>query len=133
MKARAAENRASRSRKKKDPEQIRREGEEELLGKLAELTGDDREIGEALHRLVSENAPHLIPRTYYGMPAWGKDGKVLCFFQPASKFKVRYATFGFETISNLDDGNVWPTSFAVTKLDQRDLDFLAELVRRAAS
>ncbi|WP_309127169.1 DUF1801 domain-containing protein [Microbacterium sp.] len=133
MKAAASEKRTARSRAKKDPETVRREGEAELLGKLAELSGDDREIGEALHKLVTENAPHLIPRTYYGMPAWGKDGKVLCFFQPASKFKVRYATFGFETISNLNDGNVWPTSFAVTKLGEKDLAFLAELVRRAAS
>lgn len=74
-----------------------------------------------------------MPRTYYGMPAWGKDGKVLCFFQPAAKFKVRYATFGFETNSNLDDGNVWPTAFAVTKLGDEERAFFAELVRRAAS
>lgn len=133
MKDRAKETRTARSRKKKDPEEIRREGEEELLGKLAELPDDDRVLGEALHRLVSENAPSLVPRTYYGMPAWAKDGKVLCFFQPASKFKVRYATFGFETQATLDDGNIWPTSFAVTKLDKADLDFFAELVRRAVA
>ena len=86
-----------------DPEvAVRRE----LRAKLDELTGSDREIGEALHALVTENAPSLVPRTYYGMPAWAKDGKVLCFFQPASKFKVRYATFGFETGAALDEGNV---------------------------
>ena len=133
MKDRAKETRTARSRKKKTPEEARAEGEAELRAKLDELSGDDREIGEALHRLVSENAPELVPRTYYGMPAWAKDGKVLCFFQPASKFKVRYATFGFETGAGLDDGNVWPTSFAVTKLDAADLDFLAGVIRRAVS
>jgi len=133
MKAAAAERRTARSRSKKDPEQIRREGEKELRGKLAELSGDDRKIGEALHELITENAPHLVPRTYYGMPAWGKDGKVLCFFQPASKFKVRYATFGFDPIAALDEGTVWPTSFAVTKLGAKELAFFADLVRRAAS
>lgn len=133
MKDRAKETRAARTRKKKDPEAIRREGEQELLGKLADLPDDEREIGEALHKLVSETAPELVPRTYYGMPAWAKDGKVLCFYQPASKFKVRYGTFGFETNSNLDDGHVWPTSFAVTKLDEDGLAFFADLVRRAVS
>ncbi len=133
MKDRAKETRAARSRKKKDPEEIRREGEAEVRAKLAELPDADRELGERLHAMVTETAPHLVPRTYYGMPAWGKDGKVLCFFQPASKFKVRYATFGFETIANLDDGNIWPTSYAVTKLDDDDVAFLAELVRRAAN
>ena len=133
MKDRAKETRTARSRKKKTPEEARAEGEAELRAKLDELSGDDREIGEALHRLVTENAPDLVPRTYYGMPAWAKDGKVLCFFQPASKFKVRYATFGFETGAALDDGNVWPTSFAVTKLDAADLDFLAGVIRRAVS
>lgn len=92
MKDRAKETRTARSRKKKTPEEARAEGEAELRAKLDELTGSDREIGEALHALVTENAPTLVPRTYYGMPAWAKDGKVLCFFQPASKFKVRYAT-----------------------------------------
>ncbi|WAA66181.1 hypothetical protein [Microbacterium oxydans] len=78
-------------------------------------------------------APELVPRTYYGMPAWGRDGKVLCFFQPASKFKVRYGTFGFEPISNLDDGTVWPTAYAVTDLTKADLEFLAERIRLAIS
>ncbi len=133
MKDRAKETRTARSRKKKTPEEARAEGEAELRAKLDELTGSDREIGEALHALVTENAPSLVPRTYYGMPAWAKDGKVLCFFQPASKFKVRYATFGFETGAALDEGNVWPTSFAITTLEAADLDFLAGLVRRAVS
>lgn len=133
MKDRAKETKTARSRKKKTPEEARAEGEAELRAKLDELTGSDRELGEALHELVSENAPELMPRTYYGMPAWAKDGKVLCFFQPATKFKVRYATFGFETGASLDDGNVWPTSFAVTKLDAADREFLAALIRQAAA
>lgn len=133
MKDRAKETRTARSRKKKDPEEARREGEQELLAKLAELPDDDRVIGEALHELVSQTAPQLVPRTYYGMPAWAKDGKVLCFFQPASKFKVRYGTFGFETPATLDDGNIWPTSYAVTRLEKADLEFFADLVRRATA
>jgi uncharacterized protein YdhG (YjbR/CyaY superfamily) len=133
MKARAQEAKTARSRKKKTSEEIRAEGEAEVLAKIAELPEPDRSLAERLHTLVSENAPHLVPRTYYGMPAWGKDGKVLCFFQPASKFKVRYATFGFETIANLDEGTVWPTSYAVTELTDADLAFLGERIRLAAN
>lgn len=133
MKAAAAEKKTARSRAKKTPEQARAEGEAEVRAKIAELPEPDRTLATKLHELVSENAPHLVPRTYYGMPAWGKDGKVLCFFQPASKFKVRYGTFGFETNSNLDDGTVWPTSYAVTDLTDADLTFLAERIRLAAS
>ncbi|WP_243228412.1 iron chaperone [Microbacterium sp. CIAB417] len=133
MKAAAAEKKTARSRAKKTPEQARAEGEAEVLAKIAELPEPDKALAEKLHALVSENAPHLVPRTYYGMPAWGKDGKVLCFFQPASKFKVRYGTFGFETIANLDEGTVWPTSYAVTDLTEDDLAFLAERIRQAAS
>lgn len=132
MKARAKEAKTARSRKKKTPEEIRAEGEAEMLAKIAELDEPDRSLATRLHELVSEEAPHLVPRTYYGMPAWGKDGKVLCFFQPATKFKVRYATFGFETIANLDEGTVWPTSYAVTELTDADLAFLAERIRKAA-
>ncbi|GAB3597069.1 iron chaperone [Microbacterium tumbae] len=133
MQAKVKEAKAARSRAKRTPEQIRAEGEAEVLAKIAELAEPDRSLAARLHALVTENAPHLVPRTYYGMPAWGKDGKVLCFFQPATKFKVRYATFGFETIANLDEGTVWPTAYAVTELTDADLAFLAERVRRAAS
>ena len=133
MKDRAKETRTARSRKKKTPEEVRAEGEAELRAKLDELSGDDRAIGEALHRLVTENAPSLIPRTYYGMPAWAKDGKVLCFFQASSKFKVRYCTFGFEQPANLDDGNMWPTSYAITALSEADEQRLADLVTQAVS
>lgn len=133
MKAAASEKKTARSRAKKTPEQARAEGEAEVLAKIADLPEPDKTLATKLHALVTENAPHLVPRTYYGMPAWGKDGKVLCFFQPASKFKVRYGTFGFETNSNLDDGTVWPTSYAVTDLTDADLTFLAERIRLAAS
>ena len=132
MQAKAKEARASRSRAKKTPEQARAEGEAELQAKIAELPEPDRALAARLHELVTENAPHLVPRTYYGMPAWGKDGKVLCFFQPASKFKVRYATFGFEQIADLDEGTVWPTSYAVLELTSADEEFLAERIRKAA-
>jgi uncharacterized protein YdhG (YjbR/CyaY superfamily) len=134
MKEAAADKRKSRSRAKKSPEEVRAEGIADLEVAVAKLTDDkDRELSLALHALVTEVAPELMPRTYYGMPAWGKDGKVLCFFQPASKFKVRYGTFGFEPISNLDDGTVWPTAYAVTDLTKSDLEFLAERIRQAIS
>ena len=133
MQAAAKESKARRSRAKKSPEEQRAESEAELQAKIAELPDVDRALAEKLHALVSKVAPELIPRTYYGMPAWGKDGKVLCFFQPASKFKVRYGTFGFEPISNLDDGTVWPTAYAVTDLTDADLNFFAERIRLAVS
>lgn len=134
MKEKVRESRATRSRAKKDPVEVRREGEAEVRGKLAEMPDDDRALGEALHALVTEVAPHLVPRTYYGMPAYAdEDGKVVCFFKPRSKFKVRYATFEFDQAANLDDGPVWPTSFAVTRLGDDELAFFADLVRRAAS
>ena len=134
MQAAAKESKARRSRAKKSPEEQRAEGEADLKEAIAKLPdADDQKLAEKLHALVSKVAPELVPRTYYGMPAWGKDGKVLCFFQPASKFKVRYGTFGFEPISNLDDGTVWPTAYAVTDLTDADLDFFAERIRLAVS
>lgn len=133
MQAAAKEARTRRSRAKKSPEELRAAGEADLKEAVAKLTDEDRRLAEKLHALVSEVAPELVPRTYYGMPAWGRDGKVLCFFQPASKFKVRYGTFGFEPISNLDDGTVWPTAYAVTDLTEADLAFLAERIRVAIS
>lgn len=127
------ENRTRTSRKKVDPEIARREGEAEVLAKIAEMDGEDGPLATALHRLVGENAPHLVPRTYYGMPAWANAaGKVVCFFKPKAKFKVRYATFEFEWPAQLDDGAVWPTAYAVTALGDADLAFLGERIRRAA-
>ncbi len=133
MQAAAKEARTRRSRAKKSPEELRAAGEADLKEAVAKLTDEDRRLAEKLHALVSEVAPELVPRTYYGMPAWGRDGKVLCFFQPASKFKVRYGTFGFEPISHLDDGTVWPTAYAVTALTEKDLEFLAARIRQAIS
>jgi uncharacterized protein YdhG (YjbR/CyaY superfamily) len=133
MQAAAKEARTRRSRAKKSPEELRAAGEADIKEAIEKLTPEDQELSQKLHALVSEVAPELVPRTYYGMPAWGRDGKVLCFFQPASKFKVRYGTFGFEPISNLDDGTVWPTAYAVTDLTKADLEFLAERIRVAIS
>ncbi len=134
MQAAAKESKARRSRAKKSPEEQRAAGEADLKEAIAKLPdAADQKLAEKLHALVSKVAPELVPRTYYGMPAWGKDGKVLCFFQPASKFKVRYGTFGFEPISNLDDGTIWPTAYAVTDLTDADLDFFAERIRLAVS
>ncbi|PRB18299.1 hypothetical protein [Microbacterium sp. MYb62] len=133
MQAAAKEARTRRSRAKKSPEELRAAGEADIKEAIEKLTPEDQALSNKLHALVSEVAPELVPRTYYGMPAWGRDGKVLCFFQPASKFKVRYGTFGFEPLSNLDDGTVWPTAYAVTDLTKADLEFLAERIRVAIS
>jgi uncharacterized protein YdhG (YjbR/CyaY superfamily) len=107
------------------------DGERDLLDKIAELPEADRVMAERIHALVTESAPSLTPRTYYGMPAWAKDGKVLCFFQPASKFKARYATFGFNDDASLDDGAMWPTSWALTQLTDADAERIAALVKQA--
>lgn len=134
MKEAAADKRKSRSRAKKSPEEARAEGEADLKAAIEKLSDEsDRALSNGLHALVSEVAPELVPRTYYGMPAWGKDGKVLCFFQPASKFKARYGTFGFEPISNLDDGTMWPTAYALLELTPANRQVLAERIRLAVS
>ena len=127
------EKRAARSRKKADPEEVRREGEAEVQAKIAEMDDADRSLAEAMHRLVAENAPHLVPRTYYGMPAYADaDGKIVLFFKPKAKFKVRYATIEFEWAAQLDDGHLWPTRYAVTALGEAERSFLAERIRTAA-
>lgn len=134
MKETAAERRTTRSRGKKDPAETRRVGEAEVREKLAAMPADDRALGESLHALVAEVAPHLVPRTYYGMPAYANEaGKVVCFYKPRSKFTVRYSTFEFDQAANLDDGAVWPVSYAVTALGDEQLAFLGERVRLAAS
>jgi uncharacterized protein YdhG (YjbR/CyaY superfamily) len=119
-----AEARASKSRA---------EGERALLEKVAEMSEPDRSLAERVHALVTENAPELMPRTWYGMPAYARDGKVVCFFQAAEKFESRYATFGFSDRANLDDGAMWPTSFALTELTAEGEARLAALVRAAVS
>ena len=100
---------------------------------IAALPKEDRALAERIHAMVTKAAPQLDPKTYYGMPAYANsEGKVVCFFQPASKFKVRYGTFGFETAAKLDDGDMWPTAFALNKLSAADEAKLAELVKKAA-
>jgi uncharacterized protein YdhG (YjbR/CyaY superfamily) len=109
------------------------DGERDVLEKIADMPESDRVMAERLHALVKANAPHLAARTWYGMPAYTKDGKVVCFFKSAEKFKSRYATFGFEEEANIDEGAMWPTSFALTKLTAAGEKKLGELVRKAAS
>ncbi|UJW84444.1 iron chaperone [Devosia sp. SL43] len=108
------------------------DGEADLLAKVAEMGDSDRAIAERLHALVKEHAPSLSPKTWYGMPAWANaDGKVVCFFTAAGKFDTRYASFGFQEAATLDDGAMWPTSFALTKLTPADEKVIAGLIRKA--
>jgi uncharacterized protein YdhG (YjbR/CyaY superfamily) len=108
-------------------------GEADLLAKIAELKGLDRELAEKLHEIITASAPSLSPKTWYGMPAWaGTDGKAVCFFTPAQKFKERYASLGFNTGAKLDDGNMWATSFALTKLGDAEVRKITALVKKAA-
>jgi len=109
------------------------DGERALLAKLAEMPEPDRAMGERLHAIIKASAPDLTPKTWYGMPAYAKDGKVVCFFTPASKFKERYATFGFNATANLDDGTMWPTAFALTELTADDEARIGALVKKAVS
>jgi uncharacterized protein YdhG (YjbR/CyaY superfamily) len=108
-------------------------GESAVLAKIAEMPKADRAMAERLHAIITASAPSLSPKTWYGMPAYAKDGKVLCFFQSAAKFKARYATLGFSDKANLDDGNMWPTSFAVKELTSAEEKKIAKLVKEAAS
>jgi uncharacterized protein YdhG (YjbR/CyaY superfamily) len=111
----------------------RAEGERDVQAKIAEMPQPDRSMAKRIHAIVSASAPSLVPRTYYGMPAYAKDGKVICFFQAASKFKVRYATFGFQPDATLDDGAMWPVAFALSELTSADEARIAALVKKAAS
>lgn len=105
--------------------------EQDVLDRIAEMPKADRELATSIHRIVREAAPGLEPRTWYGMPAYARDGKVVCFFQAASKFKARYATFGFNDAATLDQGELWPTAFALTSLTPAGEKKLRTLVRRA--
>jgi uncharacterized protein YdhG (YjbR/CyaY superfamily) len=107
-------------------------GERDVLAKIAEMPEPDRAMAERLHEIVKASAPALAPKTWYGMPAYAKDGKVVCFFQAAEKFKSRYATFGFDAAANLDDGAMWPVAFALTELTAADEARIAALVKKAA-
>jgi uncharacterized protein YdhG (YjbR/CyaY superfamily) len=110
------------------------DGESALREKIAEMPQPDRAMAERLHAIITASAPALSPKTWYGMPAWAnKDGKVICYFTPASKFKERYATFGFNAAANLDEGNMWPTSFALEELTAADEARIGALVKKAVS
>ena len=110
----------------------RAEGERDLLAKIAEMPEPDQSMAQRLHEIITANAPSLMPKTWYGMPAYANaDGKIICFFQAASKFNVRYATFGFQPDAMLDDGNMWATSFALIKLTAAEEQKIAALVKKA--
>jgi uncharacterized protein YdhG (YjbR/CyaY superfamily) len=120
-----AEARASKNRE---------EGEKLLLAAIAKMDSNDRSLAKRIHEIVTTNAPELMPKTWYGMPAYAdKDGKVICFFQAASKFNVRYATFGFQPGAKLDEGNMWAASFALIKLTSAEESKIAALVKKAVS
>lgn len=126
MKERAAELKAEARAGK-----LRADGEAAVQAKIAEMPQPDRGLAERFHAIVAANAPDLAPKTWYGMPAYALDGKVLCFFQPASKFGTRYGSFGFNDVAQLDDGNFWPTAYAVVKLTAADKKALGALIKRA--
>src|SRR5437016_12075210 len=109
------------------------EAEADCLAKIAEMPPSDRRIAERLHKLIASTAPQLTPKTWYGMPAYAKNGNVICFFQSAGKFKARYATLGFTDKANLDDGEMWPTSYALKTLTPADEAKIAKLVKRAVT
>jgi uncharacterized protein YdhG (YjbR/CyaY superfamily) len=109
------------------------DGESDVLAKIAEMPKADRVMAERIHALVTASAPGLVPRTWYGMPAYTRDGKVVCFFQSAQKFKSRYATLGFNDTANLDEGAMWPTSFALKTLTAADEKKIGALVKKAVS
>ena len=128
MKERAQEVKAE-ARANRD----RAAGESDVLAKIAEMTGPDRTMAERIHAVIKASAPDLSPRTWYGMPAYARDGKVVCFFQSAEKFKSRYATFGFSDEANLDEGAMWPNAFALTELTAADEARIGALVKKAVS
>jgi uncharacterized protein YdhG (YjbR/CyaY superfamily) len=127
MKERARELKAASRRGEDD----RKEGEREVLAKIAQMAEPDRSMARRIHDLVTSSAPELTPRTWYGMPAYAKDGNVICFFQNAGKFKARYSTLGFNDKAKLDEGTMWPTGFAITRLTPADEARIVALVRRA--
>ena len=109
------------------------DGEQDVLAKIAQMPEADRVMAERIHAIIKANAPHLSPRTWYGMPAYEKDGHVLCFFQSAQKFKSRYSTLGFSDKANLDDGQMWPTAFALREMSAAEQARIGALVKKAAS
>jgi len=109
------------------------DGENDVLAKIAELPAPDRAMAKRLHAIIKASAPALAPRTWYGMPAYAKDGNIVCHFQPAQKFKTRYATFGFSDMAHLDEGTMWPNAYALTKVTAADEARIGALMKKAAS
>jgi uncharacterized protein YdhG (YjbR/CyaY superfamily) len=130
MKERAKEMKTTARRSPRDKAA---EGERDVLAKISEMEKPDREMAEKIHAIIMANAPDLVPRTWYGMPAYAKDGSVLCFFRPAPKFSERYATFGFNDNAKLDDGNMWPVAYALKKLTKADEAKITALIKQAVS
>ena len=118
---------------RRGPRAAKADGESDVLAKIAEMPEPDRALGERLHAIITGSAPALTPRTWYGMPAYAKDGKIVCFFQPAQKFKTRYATLGFNDAANLDEGAMWPIAYALTELTAADEARIGALVKQAVS
>lgn len=128
MKDRARELKAEAKRDAK-----KADGTKEVLETIAKMPDDDRVIAERVHAIVTEVAPQLLPRLWYGQPAWAKDGEVLCFFQSSAKFKTRYCTLGFSEVAALDEGTMWPTSYALAGIGAEDERLIRELVAKAAA
>jgi uncharacterized protein YdhG (YjbR/CyaY superfamily) len=132
MKERAQELKAQ-ARRGSSAKKDKADGESDVLAKIAEMPEPDRTMAERIHAIIKASAPALSPRTWYGMPAYAKDGKVVCFFQSAQKFNTRYATFGFSDKANLDDGAMWPAAFALMELTAAEEERISALVKKAAS
>jgi uncharacterized protein YdhG (YjbR/CyaY superfamily) len=129
----AMRERAKEAKAEERMNKNRAEGEKAIQEKIAEMSEPDRSLAQRIHAIVSDSAPDLMPKTWYGMPAYARDGKVVCYFTPAEKFESRYATFGFNDTANLDDGAMWPTSFALKQLTGAEEKKIAALVQRAVS
>jgi len=130
----ADEKAAMRARAKEmKAEALKVDGEKEALAAIAEMSEPDRSMAKRLHAVITGSAPHLVPRTWYGMPAYAADGSIVCFFKPAEKFKERFATLGFTDKANLDDGAMWPKEYALTKLTPAEEKKIGALVRKAVS
>ncbi len=130
---RAAKKATKQAAARPGPRADKADGESAVLAKIAEMPGPDRALGERLHAIITASAPALSPRLWYGMPAYAKGGKVVCFFQSAEKFNTRYATFGFLHEANLDEGAMWPTAFALKELTGAEEARIAALVKKAVS
>ncbi len=127
----SAEERAAMQEAAREAKRGKNNGEADVLAKIADMVESDRKMGERIHAIVKAAAPGIEAKTWYGMPAYAKDGKTICFFQPAAKFKTRYATLGFQDAAKLDDGNVWPNAYAILKLTAADEARIAALVKQA--